>query len=77
MDVSVDRTVDARGQNCPMPVVMARMASKEMQTGQVMVVEATDPGSQSDIPSWANALGHDLLEQTHDGDVFRYVIRIG
>lgn len=77
MDVSIDKVVDAKGQTCPMPVVMARKASKEMAAGQVMVVEATDPGSQADIPSWAQALGHALLEQTRDGDVFRYVIRIG
>lgn len=77
MELSIDKVVDAKGQSCPMPVVMARKASKEMQPGQVMSVEATDPGSQTDIPSWANALGHELLEKTHDGDVFRYVIRIG
>jgi tRNA 2-thiouridine synthesizing protein A len=77
MELSIDKVVDAKGQSCPMPVVMARKASKEMQAGQVMAVEATDPGSQTDIPSWANALGHELLEKTHDGDVFRYVIRIG
>lgn len=77
MDVSIDRLVDAKGQTCPMPVVMARKASREMQAGQVLAVEATDPGSQGDIPSWANALGHELVEQTRDGDVYRYVIRIG
>ena len=76
MNVAIDRLVDAKGQTCPMPVVMARKASKEMQPGQVMALEATDPGSQADIPSWSKAMGHELLEQAHDGGIFRYVIRI-
>ncbi len=76
MDVAVDRLVDAKGKTCPMPVVMARKESRQMQPGQVMALEATDPGSQADIPSWAKAMGHELLEQTVAAGIYRYVIRI-
>jgi tRNA 2-thiouridine synthesizing protein A len=76
MDIAVDRTVDAKAQTCPMPVLLARKASMEMQSGQVLALEATDPGSQADIPSWANAMKHELLEQTSEGGIYRYVIRI-
>ncbi len=76
MDIATDRLVDAKGQTCPMPVVMARKVSREMKSGQVMTLEATDPGSRADIPSWAKAMGHELLEQSEDAGIYRYVIRI-
>ncbi len=76
MNQTPDRVVDAKGQTCPMPVVMARKASKEMQPGQLLVLEATDPGSQADIPSWSKAMGYELVEHQHEAGVFRYTIRI-
>jgi tRNA 2-thiouridine synthesizing protein A len=68
-------TVDAKGQKCPMPVLMTSRAAKKLEAGQVMLVEATDGGSRSDIPSWAKDTGNELLESTSADGVFRYVIR--
>ncbi len=75
MSYTADVTVDARGQKCPMPVLLTSRAAKKLQAGQILVVEATDKGSQSDIPSWAKDTGNELLESTSDEGVFRYVIR--
>jgi tRNA 2-thiouridine synthesizing protein A len=75
MTYTADVTVDARGQKCPMPVLLTSRAAKKLQAGQILVVEATDRGSQSDIPSWAKDTGNELLESTSDDGVFRYVIR--
>ena len=75
MDYTIDVTVDAKGQKCPMPVLMTSRAAKALQSGQVMLVEATDGGSRSDIPSWAKDTGNELLDTSSDDGVFRYVIR--
>ncbi len=68
-------TIDAKGQKCPMPVLLTSRGIKKIESGQVMVVEATDSGSRSDIPSWAKDTGNELLEATSEDGVFRYVIR--
>ena len=77
MTYTADVTVDAKGQKCPMPVLLASRAAKKLQAGQILLVEATDKGSQSDIPSWAKDTGNELLESTSGEGVFRYVIRKG
>ncbi len=46
----IDLTIDAKGQKCPMPVLLASRGIKKLEPGQVMLLEATDGGSRSDIP---------------------------
>lgn len=75
MDHTADVIIDAKGQKCPMPVLLTSRAAKKLEPGQVMLVEATDKGSQSDIPSWARDTGNELLETSSDDGVFRYLIR--
>jgi tRNA 2-thiouridine synthesizing protein A len=50
-------------------------AIKGAQAGDLLELLATDPGSKSDVPSWATLSGNELVEATEDGDVFRYVVR--
>ena len=71
----VDRTVDAKGQKCPMPVLLTAKAAKEMQPGQVMLIEATDGGARSDIPAWVSQTGNELIESSQEGDVLRFLVR--
>ena len=75
MDV-ITRTVDAKGQYCPGPLVALARALKEARPGDLFELLATDPGSTSDVPSWAELSGNELLDAgtLHDGS-FRYVIR--
>lgn len=75
MDYQIDVTVDAKGQKCPMPVLLASREIKKLDPGKVMLLEATDSGSKSDIPSWAKDTGNELLEATSGDGVYRYVIR--
>lgn len=77
MDYQADLTIDAKGQKCPMPVLMTSRGIKKLESGQIMLVEATDGGSRSDIPSWARDTGNELLESTSEDGVYRYVIRKG
>ena len=75
MDYTADLTIDAKGQKCPMPVLLTSRGIKKLESGQIMVVEATDGGSRSDIPSWAKDTGNELLETSAVDDFFRFVIR--
>jgi tRNA 2-thiouridine synthesizing protein A len=75
MDLQPDLTVDAKGQKCPMPVLLTSRGIKKIESGQLMLVEATDGGSQSDIPSWAKDTGNELVETSSGDGVFRYLIR--
>ena len=67
--------VDARGLSCPMPIVKAAQAVKPLASGQLVEVLATDPGSQRDFVAWSRSTGHELVEQTTEGTVHRFVIR--
>ena len=75
MQFQIDLTVDAKGKKCPMPVLMTSQGIKKIDSGQIMLVEATDGGSRSDIPSWAKDTGNELLETSSEDGFFRYVIR--
>jgi tRNA 2-thiouridine synthesizing protein A len=74
MDV-ITRSVDARGQSCPGPLVTLHKALMGAARGDLLELLATDPGSKSDVPSWAKLSGNELLETTEDAGVFRYVVR--
>ncbi|MDC3377022.1 sulfurtransferase TusA family protein [Candidatus Nanopelagicales bacterium] len=68
-------TVDAKGQTCPMPVLMTAKAAKELQPGETMLIEATDNGARSDIPAWVDQTGNELVESSEDGEVLRFLVR--
>ena len=72
---TISTTVDAKGQSCPGPLVSLAKAIKDANAGDLLELLATDPGSKSDVPSWATLSGNELVEATDDGDVFRYVVR--
>ena len=74
MDV-ITATVDARGQSCPGPLVTLHRALRDAAQGDLLELLATDPGSKSDVPSWAELSGNELIEAGEDTGVYRYVIR--
>jgi tRNA 2-thiouridine synthesizing protein A len=59
-----DKEVDARGLNCPLPILRAKKALADMQSGQILKVLATDPGSQRDFAAFAKQTGNQLVD-TH------------
>lgn len=72
---TITATIDAQGQSCPGPLVSLAKAIRDASSGSLFELLATDPGSKSDVPSWADLSGNELLE-THESDgVYRYVIR--
>ena len=73
--MQVAKTVDAKGLSCPMPIVKTAQAIKEMPSGALLEVLATDAGSQKDFVAWAKSTGNELVEQTTDAGVFRFILR--
>jgi tRNA 2-thiouridine synthesizing protein A len=57
----VNKTVDARGLECPMPITKSMQAIKKIRVGQVLEILTTDPGSKRDIPIWAKVTKQELL----------------
>ncbi len=70
-----DQQVDARGKNCPMPIVLTAKAVKDLVSGQTVEVLATDPGSVKDFAAWSKTTGNEIIEQTTDSGVFRFVMK--
>ncbi|HSK15312.1 MAG TPA: sulfurtransferase TusA family protein [Gaiellaceae bacterium] len=76
--IQEDRTLDARGLLCPMPVVKAGREIESLDPGQVLKILATDRGSIADVPAWAADTGNELLEwHEEDGGVLVYHVRKG
>ncbi|HSK52090.1 MAG TPA: sulfurtransferase TusA family protein [Clostridia bacterium] len=73
--VEITTTVDAKGLSCPMPIVHTAQAAKAVASGALIEVLATDPGSVKDFAAWCRSTGNELLEQSVDGGVYRFVIR--
>lgn len=75
-----DKTLDAKGLNCPLPILRAKKALKDMSLGQVLAIEATDPGSAKDFESFCSQTGNELVKASEtkaaDGKtVYCYEIR--
>lgn len=73
--VEMTQTVDAKGLACPMPIVRTAQAMKVVDSGAYVEVLATDPGSTKDFVAWCRSTGNELVDQSTDGAVFRFVIR--
>ncbi|WP_193141054.1 MULTISPECIES: sulfurtransferase TusA family protein [unclassified Meridianimarinicoccus] len=72
-----DLEVDALGLLCPLPVLRARKRLQGLSSGQVLCLLADDPAAVIDVPHFCNEAGHDLLSQSSEGAVTRYLIRKG
>ena len=73
--VEITQTVDARGLSCPLPIVRTAQAARGLPSGAVIELIATDVGSIKDVAAWCKATGNELIDQSSDGAVYRFVIR--
>ena len=74
--IAFDREVDARGLNCPLPILKAKKALADMDSGQVLKVRATDPGSLRDFQAFSRQTGNALLaQQTLDDGELVHLLR--
>lgn len=67
--------LDAKGLNCPLPILKARKALNTLAVGDILEVLATDPGSVKDFEAFCRQTGNELVTSTKDGNVFRFEIK--
>lgn len=72
--MNFDKELDARGLNCPLPILRAKKALNEMQSGQVLKIVATDPGSVKDFQAFCKQTGNELLSHS-EGPEFTFFMK--
>lgn len=70
-----DQTLDAKGLNCPLPILKAKKALKTLSAGQTLEILATDPGSVADFGAFCRTTGHELVEHSIDDNTYRFIIK--
>ncbi len=70
-----DVTLDAKGLNCPLPILKARKALKEVPAGGTLEILSTDPGSVADFEAFCRQTGNELMESTTEDSVYRFLIK--
>jgi tRNA 2-thiouridine synthesizing protein A len=70
-----DVVLDAKGMNCPLPILKTRKALQTMQPGGLLEVLATDAGSVADFESFCRQTGNQLVSSTKEGDVYKFVLK--
>lgn len=70
-----DKELDARGLNCPLPILRCKKSLAELQPGQVLKVVATDPGSVKDFQAFCKQTGHELLSHEATNGEFTFVMK--
>ncbi|MBI3347954.1 MAG: sulfurtransferase TusA family protein [Burkholderiales bacterium] len=73
--MDVQRELDTRGLNCPLPILKAKKALAEMHSGELLRVVSTDPGSMRDFQAFARQTGNELVAQNSSADEFVHVLR--
>ena len=75
MKDTIDRVLDAKGLNCPLPVLKTRKALRDVPLGELLTVLATDPASTIDVRHFCNVSGQELVDFSEADGVYTFVIR--
>ena len=70
-----DQVLDTKGLNCPLPILKAKNALKELPTGGTLEIHATDPGSVKDFEAFCRTTGNELMESKMDGSTYVFLIK--
>ena len=73
--MNFDRELDARGLNCPLPILRAKKALNELKSGQVLKIVATDPGSVKDFQAFSKQTGNELLSHAEANKEFTFFMK--
>jgi tRNA 2-thiouridine synthesizing protein A len=71
----IDRELDARGLNCPLPILRTKKSLNDMTSGQILKILATDPGSVRDFEAFCRQTGNQLVSSSHTSDEFLFLLR--
>ena len=75
MSTHVTQSLDARGLNCPLPILRTKKALSSMGTGETLAITSTDPGSLKDMQAFCKQTGHELVSSTTNQGEFEFLIR--
>ncbi|MBZ0092163.1 MAG: sulfurtransferase TusA family protein [Burkholderiales bacterium] len=73
--MNFDKELDAKGLNCPLPILRTKKALGELAAGQVLKVIATDPGSVKDMAAFAKQTGNELLSSAEAGGEYQFFMK--
>ena len=74
-DVQVAKVLDLKGLACPMPVVKVSKGIKEVEVGQVIEAQTTDPGALTDFPAWARTSGNEIVKTDQQDKLIKFYIK--
>jgi tRNA 2-thiouridine synthesizing protein A len=72
---AADKTLDAKGLNCPLPIMLANKSLKAVPAGGTLEIFATDPGAAADFEAFCRATGNALIESSANAGVYRFLIK--
>jgi tRNA 2-thiouridine synthesizing protein A len=75
--IKADKVLDAKGLDCPMPLLKAKKAIEGLESGQVLEILGTDAGSKIDLPAWCEHVGHTFLGVKEEANYFKFYIKKG
>ena len=75
MLMNFDKELDARGLNCPLPILKAKKSLNDMSSGQVLKIVATDPGSIKDMQAFSNQTGNALLSSSEENKIYVFFLK--
>ncbi len=73
--MQADQTLDCKGLSCPMPILKLAKAIDAMESGKVLELLGTDPGSKTDVPKWCDKTGNEFLGMEEGEGFFKYYIK--
>ena len=75
--LNVDLEVDARGLNCPLPILRAKKGISALNSGQILKIVATDPGSVKDMEAFCKQTGNEMVESSQQNGEYHFKLRKG
>jgi tRNA 2-thiouridine synthesizing protein A len=73
--IKFDQSLDAKGLNCPLPILKTKVLLNKMDAGEVLFVEATDPHSQVDFEAYCARTKHSIIKSTLSDDIYGFYIK--
>ena len=74
-NIKVNKTLDAKGLDCPMPLLKAKKAMDALESGHILEIIGTDEGSKVDLPGWCKRVGHSFLGVKEEANFFKFYIK--
>jgi tRNA 2-thiouridine synthesizing protein A len=73
--ITPHRSLDVKGLSCPMPLLRTKKEIEKINSGEILEIIGSDPGSRKDLPGWAIRSGHEYLGEKEEAGIFRFYIK--